>query len=138
MQVRILPDAMQPGETGKKTIFGGIMKKITIDGEIFVREADLNEILGQPVLVRCDRSGVFYARIEKREGQEAVLRNARKIWYWSGAASLAQMAIDGVANPDQCKFPEAVSKITVLDVIEILETTEKARKSLEEVPIWKK
>ena len=113
------------------------MKKLTIDGEIFVREADLIQNLDQPVIVRCDRSGVFYARIEKRTGSEAVLRNARKIWYWAGAASLAQLAVDGVSKPSECKFPTPVDKITVLDVVEILETTETARKSIEGVPIWK-
>jgi hypothetical protein len=113
------------------------MKKITIDGEVFVRESDLKESFGEYVIVRCDRSGVFFARIESRIGREAVLRDARKIWFWAGAATLAQLAIDGTSRPEECKFPAPVDKITVLDVIEILETTQKARDSIMGVQVWK-
>ncbi|MCF0120546.1 MAG: hypothetical protein HUJ65_02815, partial [Oscillospiraceae bacterium] len=32
------------------------------------------------------------------------LTQCRRIWYWSGAASLSQLANDGVRKPDECKF----------------------------------
>ena len=43
-------------------------------------------------IVRCDRSGVFYGEVEKRDGREVTMRNARCLWLWSGAASLIQLA----------------------------------------------
>lgn len=87
-------------------------------------------------MVRTFSAGVFAGYIESREGKEAVLRNARRIWYWSGAASLSQLATDGTTNPGGCKFPCAVDKVILTEVIEIIPITEKAKKSIEEVPVW--
>ena len=56
-----------------------------------------------------------------------MIRNARRLWYWQGAASLSQLAIDGVTQPTKCKFPEAVDRVELLQVIEILDVTQKAQ-----------
>ena len=37
------------------------------------------------VIVRTYSAGVFAGELESRNGQEVVLRNARRIYYWSGA-----------------------------------------------------
>lgn len=87
-------------------------------------------------IVRTYSAGVFFGRIESRTGQEVVMRDARRIWYWKGAASLSQLAIDGTSKPDECKFPEAVDRVELLQVIEILDMTDKALKSLCMVPVW--
>jgi hypothetical protein len=91
-----------------------------------------------PQIVRCYGAGVFYAVVEKRKGQEAVLRNARRLWYWSGAASLSQLAMEGTKDPSNCKFPCVVDRVEVMQVLEIIDTTEAARKSIEAVPAWKR
>ena len=52
--------------------------------------------MNQKYIVRCDRSGVFFGEIEKREGREVTMRNVRCLWYWNGAASLMQLAKEGV------------------------------------------
>lgn len=57
------------------------------------------------VIVRTYSAGVFAGELESRTGQEVVLRNARRIWYWSGAASLSQLAMEGTKDPANCKFP---------------------------------
>ena len=43
------------------------------------------------VIIRTYSAGVFAGYLEKRNGQEVVLRKARRIWYWDGAASLSQL-----------------------------------------------
>jgi hypothetical protein len=88
-------------------------------------------------IIRAEKSGVFAGYLESRNGKEVVLRQARRIWYWSGAASLSQLAMEGVKNPDKCRFPCEVDRIEILDVIEIIDCTEAARKNIQEVPIWK-
>lgn len=88
------------------------------------------------VIVRTYSAGVFAGILESREGQEVVLRNARRLWYWEGAASLSQLAMEGVKYPEKCKFPCEVDKVELLQAIEILDTTEEAQKSIKEVPIW--
>jgi len=87
-------------------------------------------------IVRTQSAGVFAGYVESKDGQEVVIRNARRLWYWSGAASLSQLANDGVKKPNDCKFPQVVDKIELLQAIEILDVTEKAKKSIEETPIW--
>ena len=90
----------------------------------------------QYVIVRTYSAGVFAGNLEKREGHEITLRNARRIWYWDGAASLSQLAMEGTSKPNKCKFPCEVDKILLLEAIEILDVTATAEKSIKEVPIW--
>lgn len=91
----------------------------------------------QKYIIRCDRADVFYAEIESRQGGEAKLRNARRLWCWDGAASLSQLALEGVKNPRGCKFTVTVPSMTVLDVIEVIPCAEEAVNSIEAVPVWK-
>lgn len=90
----------------------------------------------QYYIIRCDRAGVFFAQIESRKGDEATLINARRIWYWNGAASLSQLAVDGVSSPKDCKFTVTVERMTVLGVIEIIPCTVKAIECIKAVPEW--
>ena len=88
-------------------------------------------------IVRTQSAGVFAGVIKSRKGSEIILTNARRLWYWSGAASLSQLAVDGVSNPSSCKFPVAVPEVTLLGVIEILPLSDKAKASIDAVPVWK-
>jgi hypothetical protein len=89
-------------------------------------------------IVRTYSAGVFAGYVEKREGKEVAIRKARRIWYWSGAASLSQLAMEGTSDPGNCKFPCEVDRIVVTEAIEILDCSTKAMKSIQGVPIWKK
>lgn len=88
-------------------------------------------------IVRGDRSGVFFGNIKERNGQEVLMTNVRRLWYWAGACSISQLAVDGTASPSQCKFTVTVDELFVLDAIEIDKCTEKAIKSIKEVAEWK-
>src|ERR1017187_6590590 len=90
------------------------------------------------VIIRTYSAGVFAGEIESRNGREVVLRNARRLWKWTGAASLSQLAMEGVKDVDSCMFPCEVNKVELLEVIEILDCTDKAFQSIKSVPIWKK
>lgn len=89
-------------------------------------------------IVRCNHSGVFYGEIKKRNGQEVTMRNARCLWYWSGAASLMQLAKEGVKNPNNCKFTVRLDELTVLDAIEILPCSLKAISIIDGVEEWQR
>lgn len=91
----------------------------------------------QKFIVRCYGAGVFYGEIVNRNGQEAELVNVRQIWRWSGAASLMQLASEGVTRPRDCKFTVEVKSLVVTQVIEIIPCTEKAMKSIEAVEVWR-
>lgn len=118
--------------------------KIIVDGVEYVRADSIQnnalatELDGMPYcMVRTYSAGVFAGYLESREGKEATLRNARRIWYWDGAASLSQLATDGTSKPENCKFPCPVDRVTLTDVIEIISITKRAKKSIEEVAVWK-
>ena len=112
---------------------------IKIDEVEYVRkDSIIPTITGDYVIVRTHSAGVFAGHLKKRIGQEVILINARRIWYWDGAASLSQLAMYGTSAPQNCKFPCPVSEITLLQAIEIIPCTDKAQKSIKEVTIWKK
>lgn len=92
----------------------------------------------QYVIVRTLSAGVFAGEMLSRHGQEVVLLNARRLWYWAGAASLSELAQRGTSDPKNCKFPCTVDRVELLQVIEILSVTDVAKKSIEEVPVWTK
>jgi len=94
--------------------------------------------INQYVIIRAAQAGVFAGILSSREGDEVTLTNARRIWQWAGAATLSQLSQDGTTQPDSCRFPAAVPEIVVIGVIEIIPTTEMARKSIEGVPVWKR
>jgi len=88
------------------------------------------------VIVRTQSAGVFAGELTARDGKEVVLANARRLWYWSGAASLSQLAVDGTSKPKECKFPVAVPSVTLTEAIEILDVTPAAETSIKAVPVW--
>jgi len=93
---------------------------------------------GKYCMVRTYSAGVFAGTIVSRKGKEVVLKDARRIWYWDGAASLSQLAMSGTSKPQNCKFPEPVSSVLLTEIVEIIPITLIAKKSIEEVPVWKK
>lgn len=93
-------------------------------------------MIGRYCMVRTNSAGVFAGIVKSRDGEEVVLTDARRIWYWKGAASLSQLATDGTSQPKQCKFPCPVAEVLLLGVIEVIPITDKARDSIAKVPVW--
>ena len=91
------------------------------------------------VIIRSKSAGCFAGYLIKHElsGHCVTLGQARRLWYWSGAASLSQLAVEGVNRPDLCKFPVATEIQEIFEVVEIIPATKKALKSIQGVPIWK-
>ena len=115
--------------------------EIEINGETYVKKACMTqaEETGLPyVIARTYSAGVFAGFLKSREGKEAVLLTARRLWFWKGAASLSQLAVDGTKNPSECKFPCVVKEVLLTEVIEIIPCTAVAIKSIEGVPIWER
>lgn len=116
---------------------------IEIDGEEYTRTASIAErahsLDGKPhVIIRSADSGCHAGYVEYEEGNTITLIKSRRLWYWDGAASLSQLAVDGPQNPENCKFPCEVDRITVYQVCEKIETTEQAHAAIASVPVWKK
>ena len=94
-------------------------------------------MIGQICMVRTYSAGVFLGTLKERNGKEVTLTDARRMWYWDGAASLSQLATDGTSKPGKCKFPAPVSEVLLTEAIEIIPATEAAIASIAAVPEWK-
>lgn len=97
----------------------------------------INEFIGKYVIVRTYSAGVFAGILAQRDGKEALMKNARRIWFWKGAASLSQLAQQGTSMPEECKFPCEVDSVLLTEVVEILAVSKEAEESIKSVKEWK-
>ena len=88
-------------------------------------------------IVRTEKAGVFAGNCTQRNGNELTIKNARRLWYWNGAATISQLSVDGTASPSTCKFTVPVDELEVFGVIEIIPCTKKAEESIKGVREWK-
>ena len=95
-------------------------------------------VVGKYCVIRGRGFGVFAGTVEAVDDTCVLVKNARRLWYWDGAASISQIAMKGVTAPQNCKFSMAVESIMLRDYIEIIPTTEQAQKCIEEVKVWKR
>lgn len=96
------------------------------------------DFLGKKVIIRGNNSGVFFGTLVAKEGQEVKLEKCRRLWYWDGAASLSQLAMEGVTRPSDCKFTVTVDSIIITDAIEVISCTDKASNIIERVAEWRR
>ena len=116
-------------------------KVISIDGVNYVKESDIKKVAEtldgmKYVMVRTQNAGVFAGYLKEKNGESIILKQARRMWYWSGACSLSQLAMEGTKKVSDCKFPCEVDTIELLQVIEIIDCTEDARLNIKSVPVW--
>lgn len=88
-------------------------------------------------IVRANEAGVFFGKIKERSHDEVTMTDVRKLWYWDGAAAVEQLAVDGVSKPKNCQFTVVIDEMIIANPIQIIPCTNKAYKSLSEVPAWK-
>ena len=115
---------------------------IKIDDVEYVRKDADNSLAesveGMPyVICRTQSAGVFAGYLKGRNGQEVKLYHARRLWYWKGAASLSQAAVEGFSHASECKFPVEVPVVELLQAIEIIPCSKKAKDSIARVLVWK-
>lgn len=96
------------------------------------------EVNGLPyVLIRTYSAGVHVGHLANRQGKEVKLFNSRRLWYWDGAATLSQLALEGVKKPMNCKFSVVLPEIELTEAIEIIQVTPEAQENISKVPVWK-
>jgi hypothetical protein len=120
--------------------------EIKWNDEIFVRKSSLSQMAKdtnglQNVLIRSYASGVHFGLLKSQEntvsGKNVVLLNSRRIYYWEGAATLSQLAMEGSTKPQNCKITMEVNEIGIMNVIEIIPLTEKALNCFNLIKAWK-
>jgi hypothetical protein len=96
------------------------------------------KMIGKYCIVRTYSAGVFAGILSSIDGKIGTITNARRLWYWNGAASLSQLAMEGVSKPENCKFPCEVDQVFLTEIIEIIPCSDKAIQSIKDVFVWKK
>ena len=117
------------------------INEITINGKIYVEKGSgitpVNLDGLEFCIVRTYSAGVFAGWFDRSKiSKVGTVKNARRLYYWDGAATLSQMALEGVKKPKNCKFT-MVADHDLTEIIEVLPCTEAAKKSIEGVEIWK-
>ena len=88
------------------------------------------------VIVRSHRAGVFFGRLEEKNGQEVKMSNARKLHYWDGAAAVEEIAMIGTKRPDRCRFTVTVPELTIDGCIQVIPCTKEAIEVIKGVKEW--
>jgi len=91
-------------------------------------------------IIRTYSAGVWFGNIKSLNGTVCILQKARRIWYWSGAASLSQLAKEGVKYPEKCKFTVTIDDeegVYLPQTIEAIPCTDLAIKSINSVKEWR-
>ena len=96
--------------------------------------------MNNKVIIRTVNAGVFFGEVISTEntpaGVIAEIKDCRRLWYWEGAASLSQLAAEGLSKSGS-KFTVTVPRMKVIGVIEIIPCSERAVESINSVPEWK-
>lgn len=119
-----------------------MVKVISIDGVNYIKESDVKQVAEKLdgmkyVIIRTQNAGVFAGYLKEKTGEEVTLKNARRLWYWSGACSLSQLAMEGTKKAGECKFAMEVDTISLTQVIEVIDATQEAKESIASVAVWK-
>lgn len=85
-------------------------------------------LIGRHVVVRTYSAGVHIGELVSRDGTAVQLKSARRLWYWKGAFTLNEVANAGVKTGSKLSSPVELVELT--EAIEIIPTTEDARKIL--------
>ena len=98
-------------------------------------------IVGEYVIARCSAAGVHAGIVESTDAHHTVLRDARRIWYWTGAASLSEIAAHGLnpAKSSGSKIAAPVPKLRLRDgdIAELIVCLPEGRKSVEGAATWR-
>jgi len=90
------------------------------------------------VLIRTYSAGVHTGYLKSRDGKEVELLDSIRLWRWSGAASLSQLAMEGTNNSEGCKFAIPITTSLILtESIEVIEMTETAKQSIQKLATWR-
>lgn len=93
------------------------------------------------VIVRCTQAGVHAGYLVKQTKEHLTLIDSRRIWYWSGAASISEIAVHGL-NPAKSSASKIAAKVPRIqlrqsDVCEVVLCCAEGKASVEGCHVWR-
>ena len=114
------------------------LKNLLNNNESNTSEKNLSEqMYGKKVMVRTYSAGVHFGTLKEKVGQQAILTDSRRVHYWTKAASLYQLAMEGSKDIGDCRIAMVVNEILLDRVIEVIPMTKEAIKNLYGSREWK-
>ena len=85
---------------------------------------------GQEVIIRTYSAGVWFGRLQEKEGKEVILTEARRMWRWwaKKSISLSGVALHGIKQEDS-RIAGAIDSVW-LEAIEIIPISGTAAESI--------
>jgi hypothetical protein len=114
------------------------IQELQIEGITYVPKDSVQQISKsieglEYTIIRTYSAGVFAGYIKEIKDYSGsicmTLINARKLYYWEGAATLSQLATLGTSKPEKCKFTIEVPEQNVYNVIETIPISEISAKN---------
>jgi len=103
------------------------------------REGFFEPLIGQTVVVRSEKAGVFFGVLfafNPQDCTQVYLTDSRRIWEWAGANSTTDIAFQGVMKPDGCRITVPLPIHAIMGVVEIMPASEEAIQVINGVPYW--
>lgn len=97
----------------------------------------MTNLIGKKIIARIDRAGVFHGTLYNKDGETTTMTDVRRIYYWQGALSVTDMSVTGVTSGSKISLPAKRVEFETAKVIELIECTDEASKSIEEIEPWK-
>ena len=90
------------------------------NGEEYIKKSEAQQVtLSDRVIYRCRNAGVHVGTLVSRDGDFIVIKNANRVWKWSAAFTLSEIAMNGLCRETSriaIMVPEMV--LTTSDVCE--------------------
>lgn len=86
--------------------------------------------VGKYVICRCYSAGVHAGELISLNGDEAILKNSRRLWSWKAkvGVALSGVAQNGIASG--CKIDTLNPEIALTGVIEVIPASDSAKESI--------
>lgn len=85
--------------------------------------------IGKHCVARTYSAGVHLGTVKSVEGSQVILDDVRRLWKWEGAFTLNEVALVGVGKTS--RIAVEVPTVSLSDMVELIPTSEKARKTFE-------
>lgn len=94
-------------------------------------------LIGKKIIARIERAGVFHGILDYKDAEITRMKDVRRIYYWKGALSVTDMAVNGILNDSQVTIPASVVEFETPQVVELIECSNISSEIIENIKPWK-
>lgn len=115
------------------------MEEMNINGKRYIEVSELNKDDQSRVcsIVRTYSAGLFIGYVGEINGMQNTIYNSRRIYYWAGALSASELAVNVTTDIEKWKICVVVPEVTLLQCIEIIPCNKAAADIIMGAESWK-